>query len=86
MQLDEVKLMSFNVNGLENSIKRSKVIADLKKGVCNFFARTHLSCQEHEKLKRYGFKNTYYNSYVQSHRRGIVILVTNEMKFEYIKK
>ena len=63
MQPDEVKLMSLNVNGLGNPIKRSKVMAKLKKEKADiiFMQETHLSQQEHEKLKRFGFKKTYYN-------------------------
>lgn len=52
-----------------------------------FLQETHLSRREHEKLKRFGFKNTYYLlEYVQSHRRGIAILVTNKVKFESYKE
>ena len=80
--------MSLNVNGLGNPIKRSKVMAKLKKEKAGiiFMQATHLSRQEHEKLKRFGFKNTYYNSFVQSHRRGIAILVSNKFKFESYKE
>ena len=88
MQPDEVKPMSLNVNGLGNPIKRSKVMAILKKEKADiiFMQETHLSQQEHEKLKRFGFKNTFYNSYVKSHRRGIAILVANKFKFESFKE
>ena len=63
MQPDEVKLMSLNVNGLGNPIKRSKVMSKLKKEKADiiFMQETHLSQQEHEELKRFGFKNTFYN-------------------------
>ena len=47
---------------------------------------THLSQQEHDKLKRFGFKNTYYNYLVQSHGRGIAILIANTLKFIVIKE
>ena len=88
MQPDEVKLMSLNVNGLGNPIKRSKVMTKFKKEKADiiFMQETHLSQQEHEKLKRFGFKKTYYNSFVQSHRRGIAILVANKFKFESLKE
>ncbi len=80
--------MSLNVNGLGNPIKRTKVMAKLKREKVHiiFLQETHLAQTEHEKLKQYGFKNTYYNSYVQSHRRGIAILVTNGIKFGSYKE
>lgn len=64
-QSTEVKLMSSNVNGLGNPIKRSKVMTKFKKEKADiiFMQETHLSKQEQEKLKKFGFKNTYYNSY-----------------------
>lgn len=88
VQSTEVKLMSLNVNGLGNPIKRSKVLTKFKKEKADiiFMQETHLSQQEHEKLKRFGFKNTYYNSYEHSHRRGIAILVANKFKFELYKE
>lgn len=45
--------MSLNVNGLGNAIKRARVMTKIKKENKHviFLQETHLSPQEHEKLK-----------------------------------
>lgn len=43
---------------------------------------THLSSQEHEKLIKFGYKNIFYSSYSQSHRRGVATLISKNVKFE----
>ena len=56
MQCNRLQVLSLNVNGLNNPMKRGKVIAKLKKEksqVC-FLQETHLSDQEHEKFKKIG--------------------------------
>ena len=52
VQLD-LKLVSLNVNGLGNPIKRAKVMAKLKREEVHviYLQETHLSREEHEKLK-----------------------------------
>ena len=53
----EIKLMSLNVNGLGNPVKRARVITKLRKEKTqiNFLQETHLSRSEHEKLKKFGY-------------------------------
>lgn len=84
MSFNNIKLVSLNVNGLNNPVKRSKVVAKLKKEKAQviFLQETHLPSQEHEKLKRLGYKNTYYNSYRQSRKRGVATLIANSVRFE----
>uniref|UniRef100_A0AAX7VBZ1 exodeoxyribonuclease III n=1 Tax=Astatotilapia calliptera TaxID=8154 RepID=A0AAX7VBZ1_ASTCA len=88
MPFNNIKLVSLNVNGLNNPIKRSKVVTKLKKEKAQviFLQETHLPQQEHEKLKRFGYKNTYYNSYRQSQKRGVAILIANSVQFECHKE
>ena len=64
MQCQELKVMSLNVNGFGNPIKRAKVMTKLKKVKMHiiFLQETHLLRQEHGKLKRFGYKNTYFAS------------------------
>ena len=48
---------------------------------------TYLSTEEHEKLKRFGYNNTFYSTYhKQNKRRGVAILITNTTKFELEKE
>lgn len=57
-----------NVNGLKNPIKRSKVILKMRKVKAQviFMQETHLSQEELEKLKKFGFRNMFYITYRQS--------------------
>jgi exonuclease III len=55
MGYQEYRVISLNVNGLHNPVKRSKVIAKMKREKLEiiFWQETHLSGKEHEKLKRW---------------------------------
>lgn len=88
MPYNNIKLVSLNVNGMNNPVKRSKVLAKLKKEKAQvlFLQETHLPQQEHEKLKRFGFRNTFYSSYRPSQKRGVAILITNAVQFECLKE
>jgi len=61
-----------NVNGLQNSIKSSKIIAKMKREKLQvvLWQETHLSSLELEKLKKFGFQNAYYSSHKSGQRRG----------------
>lgn len=84
-----MKIVSQNINGLCNPVKRGKVLAKIKKEKSQviFLQETHLSQQEHEKLKKFGFRNTYYSSFKKGHRRGVAILIPlNSVCFEFCKE
>ena len=53
MQYEGNKVVSLNVNGLSNPIKRAKFMAKFRKEKIQvvFLQETHLSIEEHEKLK-----------------------------------
>ena len=51
-----------------------------------FWQETHLSGAEHEKLKKMGFKNTFFSSYKKGKRRGVAILISNAVKFKSISQ
>lgn len=57
MLKDKVKIISYNVNGLSNPIKRNKILTKMKKEQVQivYLQETHLDCKEHEKLKRMGY-------------------------------
>lgn len=62
MQGEPVKIISFNVNGVLNPIKRSKILLKkLKKEKAQiaFLQETHMGKSEHEKLKRMGFRHVF---------------------------
>ena len=53
----------------------------------NFLQETHLSRPEHEKLKKFGYKHTYYSSNTTNTRkRGVAILISNQVNFECQKE
>lgn len=83
----EFKVISLNVNGLGSAIKRSKVIAKTKLERVDilFWQETHLSTPEHEKLKKMGYRNTFFSSY-KIVRRGVTILIPNSVHFEFISE
>lgn len=85
MQHNGVRVVSLNVNGMSSPIKRAKLMAKFRKEKMQvvFLQETHLSTEEHDKLKRFGYNNTFYSTYhKQSNRRGVAILITNSTKFE----
>lgn len=85
---EEIRIMSLNVNGIGNPVKRAKIMTKIKKEKTQitFLQETHLSQVEHEKLKRFGFKNTYYSSNPNTRKRGVAILISNGIKFECQKE
>lgn len=83
-----LKIISFNVNGVLNPIKRSKILSKMKKENAQivYLQETHLNSTEHEKLKRMGFSKVYYSSYKSGHRRGVAILISHKVHFEKVKE
>ena len=83
-----ISLVSLNVNGLNNPIRRSKVILKMRKLKAQviFFQETHLSQEEHEKLKKFGYRNTYYSTCKRSRKRGVAIMIQNAVNFECLKE
>ena len=81
-----LKCASLNVNGLSNPVKRSKVLAKMKKDKAQiiFLQETHMSKTEHEKLKRFGYLNSFFSSCENSRKRGVATLISNNLNFEFI--
>lgn len=84
----EYNILTLNVNGLHNPIKRSKAIAKIKRERQDiiFWQETHLSDTEHEKLQKMGFKKVYYSSYERGNARGVAILISNKVNFQFSSK
>lgn len=50
-----------------------------------FLQETHLSQNEHEKLKQFGYKNTFYSS-LKTGKRGVAILIHNSINFDLVRE
>lgn len=87
MQCQEFRVVTLNVNGLHNPIKRGKVIAKMKREKLHviFWQETHLNRIEHEKLKKYGFRNTFYSCYKKGRKRRVAVLIPNRVNFQVSK-
>lgn len=85
MSNKEYKVITLNVNGLSTPVKRSKALSKIKreKAQIIFWQETHLTDQEHEKIKNMGFKHTYYSSFKAGRKRGVAILIPNKVHFEF---
>uniref|UniRef100_A0A3Q3G5X7 exodeoxyribonuclease III n=1 Tax=Labrus bergylta TaxID=56723 RepID=A0A3Q3G5X7_9LABR len=78
----DIKITSLNVNGLNNPIKRKKVLQKMKRegGNVMFLQETHLSREEHKKLERLANTQVHSASF-HSARRGVAILIMNNTLF-----
>lgn len=85
MHSGELKIISFNVNGVLNPVKRSKILTKLRKDKAQiaFLQETHMSEFEHAKLKRQGFKYVFASSHKSAHKRGVATLITNGLTYEH---
>uniref|UniRef100_A0A671TVT9 Reverse transcriptase domain-containing protein n=1 Tax=Sparus aurata TaxID=8175 RepID=A0A671TVT9_SPAAU len=86
MASGKIKIISYNVNGLLNPIKRSKLLTKMRKEQAQivYLQETHLDFKEHEKLKRMGFTSVFSSSYKAGRRRGVAILLSGKLHFEKI--
>ncbi len=83
-----LKIASYNVNGILNPIKRSKILGKMRKegvGIA-LLQETHLSEKEYEKLKRNGFHQVFFSSYNTGHRRGVAIMISGKVTFEKLSE
>ena len=78
-----MRIASLNVNGLNNVIKRGKVMVKIKKEKIKviYLQETYLTQQEHDKLRKFGFKNTFSSSFKKGPKRGVAILISNSVNF-----
>ena len=80
-----IGIMSWNVNGLGDVVKRKRVMMKLKKekNQIYFLQETHMSKEEHLKLKKFGYRNVYYSSFNGGRKRGVIILISNTVTFDF---
>lgn len=83
-----VKLVTININGLHNPVKRWKALSKLKrdKAQIAMMQETHLSDEEHSKLNKMGFKYVFYSSHSSGRRRGVAILITGALNYEHLSE
>lgn len=75
-----VKFVSFNVNGLNGPVKRKRVLTHLKKLKIDiaFLQETHLTAQEHNKLRR-DWVGHVVSSFFNTKARGVAILINKNI-------
>ena len=78
-----LKVISYNVKGLNSPMKRKKTLNQLKGAHCQiaFLQETHLSDIEHDKLKKSWADKTFYSSHKSGRKRGVTILVHRNVNF-----
>uniref|UniRef100_A0A671TPP2 Reverse transcriptase domain-containing protein n=1 Tax=Sparus aurata TaxID=8175 RepID=A0A671TPP2_SPAAU len=79
----DLKVISLNVNGINNVIKRRKILLEMEKEKADivYLQETHLEKQEHEKLKKITKSQVYYSTY-NSKQSGVVIIIKPHVSFE----
>lgn len=84
----DLKIASLNVNGLSNPVKRKRVLAKLRRDGTQvaFLQETHMSKQEHDKFKTFGYSNTFHSWCKNSRKRGVATLISNSLNFELISE
>lgn len=51
-----------------------------------YLQETHLSHQENDKLKKFGYKKTFFSTFMKGPKRGVAILISNSVNFEVTKE
>lgn len=78
-----LNLITYNIKGVNNPIKRKKILGQLKKMCCSIalLQETHLTEIEHQKLKREWVDQVYCSSYGKHKKRGVAILFSKSIFF-----
>lgn len=86
--MQDIKIVTFNVNGISNPVKWSKNVSKVKceNAQIVLLQETHLSVIEHEKVKRMGYTRAYHSSYKSGRRRGVMILISQKVPYDFISE
>ena len=81
--MGKLKCISLNTNGLNNPIKRKRILQKLKKdgGEIIFLQETHLSKVEHAKLEKLALAQVFFSSHTTA-KRGVAVLIKNNLMFK----
>uniref|UniRef100_A0A3Q3NRE5 exodeoxyribonuclease III n=1 Tax=Labrus bergylta TaxID=56723 RepID=A0A3Q3NRE5_9LABR len=84
--MSNIKIITLNVKGINNVVKRRKILSMLKKDKVQvaLLQETHLTDLEHLKLKRDWVGQIFYSSF-NSKSRGVAILIHKNMSFKLEK-
>lgn len=85
---NSLRIASLNVNGMRNPVKRSRVMSKMKKDRTQiiFLQETHMTKEEHKKLKKFGYFNVFSSSCKNSRKRGVAILISSSLSFDLKKE
>ena len=83
-----LKVISYNVKGLNNPVKRKKILTQLKQLHCQiaYLQESHLSDEEHKKLNRSWASQVFYSSHPSGRRCGVAILVHKMVQFTLVSQ
>lgn len=86
--MSNLRLVSYNVKGINHPIKRKKILSQLKKYNCSIglLQETHLSEAEHKKLRRDWVDQVFYASCPNNRKRGVAILIGRSISFAVHKE
>lgn len=81
-----IKLCSWNIHGIQSPVKQKKVLNFLKREKVQiaFIQETHLSNEEHQRLKRDWVGKIFYSSFT-SRSRGVAILIHKALPLTEVK-
>ena len=77
-----VRMLSWNVKGLNSPVKRCRVFNHIKtlKADIIFLQETHLKNEDHKRLKNKCISQIYHSKF-NSRARGVAILINNKIQF-----
>ena len=83
-----LKVISYNVKGLNNPVKRKKILTQLKQLHCQiaYLQESHLSDEEHKKLIRSWASQVFFSSHPSGRRCGVAILVHKMVQFTLVSQ
>ena len=86
--MSDLGIVSYNVKGLNNPVKRKKIRTQLKKLKCSLglLQETHLNDVEHKKLKRDWVAQIFYAFCSNSRKRGVAILIGKSVSFAVLQQ
>ena len=73
----------YNVKGINHSIKREKILGQLKKCKCSIalLQEIQLNMAEHKKLRRQWVEQGFYAFCPNSRKKGVAILISHTVSF-----
>lgn len=86
MEKKQLKVVSFNINGMHNSIKKMEDSISIKERQGPNSTETHLDDSEHVKLNKMGYKYVDFSSHSAGRRRAVATLISSAPHYEHIEE